>query len=705
MKKLLSACLFLFSLVANATNPTVVITAPVSVLQTGSTTTVTFTFSEPVSGFDITKIHPQGDGSLSAFATVSTSVYTVLFAKTIDASETSLIVDNNSYIAISDSTTGTYGAIGFNPANIYYLERTGLFTNLKDRATPQPRCLLVGEELINIADNSPATVLAQRFYVISKNSFKQVKQGCLIQVQAGQIIRKKLTPNAYESLTLQGAHNHNTLMPKGTWQDIGNVQGFDRPRVRAANQDRCTPVGGVAATGVGQDYTGCTQNSGDFRIAVDAVRIDSDDPLVFPGQKGKAHLHIFFGNTGANFQATNASLLNARTAVSGGAINKSAYWQPAIIDTTTGAVITVTNAGFYYKAKDAMGYAENIPQGLKGIAGNPAAASQADTLDPTSFACLARNDLTAAEYAIYGTTKNAPAGMIGSIPACSGRYYDQLRTNVDFATCLADDGTGKIKLDSPNHQDHWQRRPGIAPFSANGCGAGFPHKIAHITQTISYKIQPNQNTSTWRLSSDNYSSSIPGGFSLHADYWGMWQQYWFTRMVKYCGNMPVDCGENNIGLSDGVGIASITTSGTTATVTTTVPHQLFQGIPFLYTGFKVRISGVAGVDANLYNFVPSQVTPDPTKTGGLGGFVPAGALLPMAQVPITVINATQFTFVLPSVPTVAGQTKTGADLTSGTNYLGTAGALVQWNEYLCATADANDTCPSAYNEYFYGNKQ
>ena len=704
MKKILFIGLFLHSLIANATNPTVIITAPVSILQAGASTTVTFNFSEPVSGFDITKIHPQGDGTLSAFTTVSTSLYTVVFTKTIDAAEASLLVDNNSYSAISDATTGTYNSIGFNPALIYYLERSGIFTNLKDRAAPQPRCLLVGEELVNVADNSPATVLKQRFYVVSKNAFKQVKQTCLVQVQSGQIIRRKVTPSAIESLTFQGAHSHSTLMPKATWLDVANVQGADRPRVRAQDQTRCAPVGGTAATGIGVDYSHCSQNSGDFRIFVDAVRISADDPIVFPGQKNRAHLHIFFGNVSTNFQSTNVSLLNARAAVAGGAINKTAYWQPAMIDTTTGVAMLVKGAGFYYKTRDAMGYAENIPQGLKGIAGNPSAANQADLIDTTSFSCLRRNGLSAAEIAANQDGLNAPAGMTGSIPACSGRYYDQLRSEVVFANCLADDGTGKIKLDSPNHRDHWQRGGGIAPFYANGCGAGFPHKIAHITQVVGYPIAPNQDTRTWRLSSDNYSSAIPGGFSLHADYWGMWQQYWFSRMVRDCGNMPIDCGENPIGLNDGIGIASITTSGTTATVTTSVPHQLYQGIPHDYT-LKVRISGVTGADANLYNFVAAQVTPIISQTTGYGGIVPAGAMLPIGQVPVTVINPTQFTFILPSVPSVAGQTKTGADLTSGTNYLGTPGALVQWNEILCATDDNEYFCPSSYNEYYYGNKQ
>ena len=707
MKKILLIGLMLFSLTTWAANPTVKITAPTDNLQAGVAATVTFTFSEPVSGFDITKIHVQGDGTLSAFTTVSTSVYTVTFTKTVDTSSASLVVDNNSYTAVSDATTGTYNAFGFNPIPIYYLARGGIFTNLKDRANPQPRCLLVGEELVNSVDNSPATRLVQRFFTQSKNSFKQIEQGCLIQPQSGQIVRKKLIPSAFEALTHQGAHNHSSLMPKASWQDVGRVQGFDRPRIKAANVQSCTPTGGNATTGVGQSYVGCTNNSGDFRIGIEPVRIDSDDPIVFPGQKGKAHLHVFFANTSTNYQSNNAILLNSKTSAAGGNVNKTAYWMPSMIDTATSTAILPFGGIFYYKTQDGMGFAEPIPQGLKGIAGNPAASGEVGRTDPIAFTCYHRPDVLVG--AGHPQQMLAPAGMLGSIPACSGKYYNQMRAGVDFNPCLADDGTGKIKLDSPNHRDHWGGTP-IAPLFANGCGVGFPHRIARIAQNVDYVIAPNQNTATWRLASDNYASTIPGGFSLHADYWGMWLKYWMAREVKNCGNMPADCGTNYIGLNDGITITSITTSGTLATVTTSIPHQLFQGEPKDYLSLKVRITGVTGVDANLYNIDPTLVTPNPAAaSAGYGGTYPAGTLLPFGQQVIIPINATQFTYVLSAIPSAPGATKTGADLTSGTNYTGTGGALIQWGEVLCgSTASAYTNageCPTAYSEFYHGTRQ
>ena len=683
MKKIIFIGLMMLSFSALAT-PTLAITAPTDTLDVLGTTTLTFTFSEPVAGFDITKINVQGNGTVSTFSG-SGAVYTATFTKTLEKTSVSVIVDNNSYTSLADGSTGLYAAIGFNAYQIYYVARGGIFLGLKDKAVPQPRCLLVGEELVNSADNSPATVLVQKFFVKSKNSFKQINQGCLIQVQTGQKIRRKLTPSAYELIVPQGAHAHSALSPKATWQDIGKVEGTDRPRLAPDNNASCTP------DGTGQ--FSCGNVSGQFRITIAPVRIDSDDPIVFPGVKGKAHLHIFFANTSTNYQSNNASLLNAKTTANGGNANKTAYWMPAMIDTAIGTAMFPASGIFYYKTSEGGqaggAVVEPLPQGLKGIAGAPSANSQATRTDNTSFSCLLRPDVTAT--GLNPGQKNADTGKLGSIPECSGKYYNILKADVIFTTCLADDGTGKIKLDSPDHRSHWQPGSGdVSTPTSNGCTVAFPHRITAIEQVVSYTIDQNQNTKTWRLSSDNYSSSIEGGYSLHADYWAMWKNYWMNRMTNQCNRIPGNCGTSYIGLTDGIGIASITTSGTTATVTTTVPHYLdivpnvFYNANFL----RVRISNVGGTDAASYNFIPSKVT--------VGGTVNPTAFWPVGSQAITVLNATQFTYVLNSLPSAGGSSKTSADLST---------ALVQWGESLCNIEDSKFGCNETYSNNYYGTKQ
>jgi hypothetical protein len=81
-----------------------------------------------------------------------------------------------------------------------------------------------------------------------------------------------------------------------------------------------------------------------FNCRPSAGQLLKDDPIVYPGQPGASHLHMFIGNTGANASSTYDSL---RT--TGGsscdnqgqswAINRSSYWTPAMLDGVGNAVL------------------------------------------------------------------------------------------------------------------------------------------------------------------------------------------------------------------------------------------------------------------------------------------------------------------------------------------------------------------------------
>ncbi len=75
-----------------------------------------------------------------------------------------------------------------------------------------------------------------------------------------------------------------------------------------------------------------------------------DDPIVYPGQPGRSHLHTFFGNTGTNANSTASSIANTgNSTCRGGTLNRSSYWVPAMIDTRTGTPVKPTTSNFYYK--------------------------------------------------------------------------------------------------------------------------------------------------------------------------------------------------------------------------------------------------------------------------------------------------------------------------------------------------------------------
>src|SRR5206468_12171925 len=71
---------------------------------------------------------------------------------------------------------------------------------------------------------------------------------------------------------------------------------------------------------------------GAFRFICTAGQVLPDDPIVYPGQPGKSHLHQFYGNEDANAYSTFASLRAKGTSTCNRgpqAANRSGYWMPA----------------------------------------------------------------------------------------------------------------------------------------------------------------------------------------------------------------------------------------------------------------------------------------------------------------------------------------------------------------------------------------
>jgi Domain of unknown function (DUF1996) len=91
--------------------------------------------------------------------------------------------------------------------------------------------------------------------------------------------------------------------------------------------------------------------TGAFRTVCGYSHMNFDDAIVFPGQPGASHLHVYFGNTQVD-ASTTISVLPTRgnSTCRGGIANRSAYWVPAVIDTRTGAPVKPLGAHVYYKS-------------------------------------------------------------------------------------------------------------------------------------------------------------------------------------------------------------------------------------------------------------------------------------------------------------------------------------------------------------------
>ncbi|MEA3058359.1 MAG: hypothetical protein QOF34_1174, partial [Sphingomonadales bacterium] len=94
---------------------------------------------------------------------------------------------------------------------------------------------------------------------------------------------------------------------------------------------------------------------GAFRFICTAGQVLPDDPIVYPGQPGKSHLHQFYGNETADASSTYASLRARGTSTCNHGpfpANRSAYWMPAVLD-GAGNVVKPAFVAIYYKRRPA----------------------------------------------------------------------------------------------------------------------------------------------------------------------------------------------------------------------------------------------------------------------------------------------------------------------------------------------------------------
>ena len=267
---------------------------------------------------------------------------------------------------------------------------------------------------------------------------------------------------------------------------------------------------------------------GAFRVQCDPSHMSNDDPIVYPNQQGAAHHHTFYGNTSVNYKSNLAALsTTGNSTCTGGTMNRTSYWHPTLINTANNAPVVPDRALFYYKTGyDGVPASMVVPppKGLRMIVGNAKATSAAES--------------AGARYLCVSDSKPFQ-GWNDHIPNCA--VGEVMEMSVDFPQCW--DGKN---LDSPDHKSHMAFANESNP-TANKCPATHPVAIPKITMTVNYSVTTANEATKWRLASDNYSKSLPGGYSGHADYaWG-WDETIMAGIVKNCLNKSLDCHAHLLG--------------------------------------------------------------------------------------------------------------------------------------------------------------
>lgn len=289
---------------------------------------------------------------------------------------------------------------------------------------------------------------------------------------------------------------------------------------------------------------------GILRINCDFSHSSYDDPIVYPGEEGAAHLHRFYGNTEVDFSTTLTSLYTEGVSTcQGNELNLSAYWVPALLTpqptssdgwSHVPAVVGGSDEAhevFYYSAGvDDLESIQPIPAGLRMIAGD-ASATPAEPQDTSivRWHCQSweSNDATNPRFST-------------TIPECDAP--DRVRMDIFFPSCW-----NGVDLDSEDHKSHMAYP--IKEESGNTvCPASHPVPIVRPSYHYAFGVKPEvfdpvtQASTGWRLSADSYvvDADNPGGASLHADWFNGWHPSVMEAILETCIQERLDCHDGNL---------------------------------------------------------------------------------------------------------------------------------------------------------------
>lgn len=237
-----------------------------------------------------------------------------------------------------------------------------------------------------------------------------------------------------------------------------------------------------------------------FVVECDFSHAAQDDPIVWPGQPGRSHLHVFFGATDVDADSTTADLV-AGDSTCDNQRDRAAYWAPALMD---GPIVLepVKSTAYYRAGIDVESSSvQAFPEGFTMVAGN-AVAVEEQPLAIVSWGCGA------------GIERSA-------LPTdCGGGR--NLRLIVTFPDCW--DGA---HLDSPDHHAH------VAYSSGGECPTSHPVPVLQLQFSVEYP---------WSTDPAGLVLASGGLHTGHADFMNGWVQEVLEGETEMCIHRGVVCG-------------------------------------------------------------------------------------------------------------------------------------------------------------------
>lgn len=241
-----------------------------------------------------------------------------------------------------------------------------------------------------------------------------------------------------------------------------------------------------------------------FIVQCDLSHLAYDDPIVYPDEPGRSHLHQFFGNNDVDSHPDADAVRGAATSCRQ-AKDTASYWAPALLD-AEGKRVEPFGLTAYYRPGIGVDPAHVVayPRGLMMIAGDAHAAEEQPT-DVVAWSCG-----TGASRTVRPTTcaPSTTLRMIVRFPDC---WDGRTLSGLEFDSYLA--------------------------YSDDGCPDGFPVAVPQLTMAIDYPPVDPQGLSL-------ASGDIITG---HADFWNVWDQDKLEQEVALCINRDLVCGVSDVG--------------------------------------------------------------------------------------------------------------------------------------------------------------
>ena len=340
-------------------------------------------------------------------------------------------------------------------------------------------------------------------------------------VVAGTLsIALMLTPASGHGASQQGgqpdAPHHSDQSTRPLPKPVVNAQGIPELPLIAPNYNRKSMLlSGKIPADNGKDPVGA------FRLICAPSHLSYDDPIVYPDQPGKSHLHLFFGNDRSDASSTYKSLRSSGSSTCG-LLNRSAYWMPAMLD-GHGHVVLPNFATVYYKRVPASDPwcqpgqvsrkgCTGLPRGLRYIFGRTMSGG------------------------IYPTVRSDDVNFTCNSPKLSGHDFAKVASQCQPGATLgvqivAPDCWNGKDLDSPDHRAHMA----TIRYGNDGkgrCPDAFPYLLPKFTFDTWFTVPPG-GLADAMFSSDR-EMGLPPGTTLHADWIGAWDDQALKTWESKC---------------------------------------------------------------------------------------------------------------------------------------------------------------------------